>query len=267
MSGAGRLVVGFDGSEFAQDAVRWAIAWAYHTGMEVDLLCSVDVPDGWNRITEELRQDYRNRRFRYVERLREEHPDLRISGHFTTDAVVPAMEHALAKGYYAVMASSGDKLPPAGPDRSLSTAVSPRPGGTPVIVLPPAVTELQGDRVVVGLRPESDDTPLNYGLWAARTLQKKLQLVYVTDTGEKMDARWLEELAIKVRADNPDLDIETHAMAGSATEELIKMSVAAVLLVIGTAKQGIFRPGAYSDLGRALLLRGSSALAVVRPPR
>lgn len=260
----GRLVVGYDGSTFAKDAARWAVAWAAATGMEVDLLCSVDVPDGWDRLTPELREDYRRDRFGDVEELRANHPEVSISGHFTTDAPVAALENALRRGHVCVLASRGtDGF--WGRARSLSAAVLPHAGGPPVIILPPAVTELDGDRVVVGVKQDTPVAPLDYAAGAATRTGLPLHVAHVQDWLDADPPAWLAERVDGLRARYPDLTINVDILAGKPSKQLATAGVAGVLLIIGSKRPGLFAPGVLGQAGRELIAIGSCAVAVVRP--
>ena len=58
---ASRVVVGFDGSDEATDAVRWGAAYAAQHGWSMLILTAVAISGGWSKAHDEAEKTYRPR--------------------------------------------------------------------------------------------------------------------------------------------------------------------------------------------------------------
>ncbi len=97
------VVVGYDGSEPAGDAVDWAAAQAARTGQRLDLVTAWEYPTSWGNVIP-LPDDYdpaadaQTLLDPVVERLRVAHPDLAVHAHVVeghaSEVLVEASRHA-----------------------------------------------------------------------------------------------------------------------------------------------------------------------------
>lgn len=254
-----RLVVGFDGSPEAMDAARWAADYAALVGLQVTLVVSVKVPSGWDRLTRELQQDYRDGHVRYADHLQSDHPGVRIDGRFTL--ADPAEELARAsRGGDLVVLGKQVPLGSWAPLRSMSGTTIRHSGTAPVFVLPAPVTELAGDRVVAGVDLADMDV-LDAAARLAEHLGMPLQVVSCLahpDEAEERSRRDAFGAALP-----PGVDAEVDVRVGSPESVLPVAAQGAMVLVVGSRRQSALGAALFGSVSRALTANAPCAVAVI----
>lgn len=261
------IVVGFDGSQGSQDAIRWAAAAAARLAAPLVVLHAADrivyaqdVSIGiWDPAVEHQRAHDLAEQGAQV--AREEHPELLVTAEGSLLGPRQALDEASARAQGVVVGSRGF-------GRVRSTLVGATAYGLtgharcPVTVVPaPAPMPGPQARVVVGVdgSPESERAAEAAARWA-RTWGSTLLVVssweqpttdpwglsaegmHSVDEAAAARRERAEQLARhtaeSVAASFPNLSVETSAPSGRADESLVEATEGAALLVLGNRGSG-----------------------------
>lgn len=265
-------VVGVDGSEAAQRALRWAAGLAEHHGGAVTAVHAYDVGrDIDPRLGAAVREAALAEADEVLARATDELADTGVIVEHEVrsvgeDHVVTALCDAARDadllvvgsrglgGFYGLVMGSV----------SLHTVLH-APGPIAVVPGKERVRHLSpsGGYVLVGL----DGSPhaaraLDWALDEVQAGGGRLVLAYVGDDWRKREG---EEILEQARALVPDgVEVETHALIGTPAEVLVDRSKDARLTVVGSRGRGGFRGMVLGSVGLHLSQYGHSPVVIVR---
>ena len=292
-----RIVVGYDGSADADAALDWAVERAAAANgrpggravdvPEIDVVVVGSAMDpvvgDFRQVTDQLVGEWRaGARRRLAERLL-------LAGASTAPRsvterhgpVVPELLDAAVGAEMLVVGSGGHGLLTGTVNGSVSQHVARHAGCPVVVVRPPRSTA--PNRVVVGVdgSPESEHA-LRFGCDHARRTGAEVtaihgftslraQLVGFAGDGsevpEELTGRaeqLLEDACLAVRADFPDVVLQTEAIPVRAGQVLVDASKSAALVVVGSRGRDAFAELLLGSVSQHVLHHARCPVAVVR---
>lgn len=290
---AGRIVVGYDGSDAAQDALAHAASMAHQRGEELLVVMAMPhLSPSHPQTMRAIRMDpsyiinVRSRarsRLEQVENwLRENYPDVDSSSVIVPEDPAGVLAKASEDAAMVVVGArgrgGGQRPPVLG---QVSSAVVQHSHG-PVMVVPAGAPLGNDGPVVVGIQdaPESL-AAARLAIHEAEILGVPLVAIYawdlapemgeygapiITDT-EKIETElddMLAEILKPIIADHPDVEVKRLVLRGPARQVLADASESASLLVVGSRGLGGFRGLLLGSTSRALTRTARCPVIVVR---
>jgi nucleotide-binding universal stress UspA family protein len=291
----GDVVVGFDGSPDAADAVEWAaqeavrqgtgllvISSGYYPGMPSWVgVAGTPLPRSIELATEELANEGRTIALKFLS-------DDAVQTHVVTSGAAPALIDASSTASLVVVGHRGHGALASAVLGSVSTAVGPCAPGPVVVVLCSGHASALPLPVTVGVdgTPQSEAALLFAAQRAARD-EVPLRIVCawltLTQTGWEFanwsgDAieEWAEALSgsarhaadealAKVRERWPALDVEVRVVEGSPPLALEDASRESRLVVVGSHGTSALGRLVLGSVSRTVLHHAACPVAVVRP--
>ncbi|MEU8226136.1 universal stress protein [Kribbella sp. NPDC048915] len=257
-----RVVVGIDGRQDCENAIRWGAAEAAARGAELHLVhafvwAEFRVPLGPSEVAPGLRAQAETIVADAVDLARKFEPGIPITGRSVDGFPAPVL---LAESQQADVIVLGSRV--AG--RLLGLVVSS--AGTelsanaqcPVVVVRPTDDALTGSRVVIGYdgsRPA--DAAVEFGLAYARRHRLPARIVAVLAEDENRDH------LLRIRQHARAADIEVVEVTGHPSELLLEWSTDAQLLVVGSRGRGGFTGLVLGSVSQTMLHQSPCPVAVI----
>ncbi|MFF4161244.1 universal stress protein [Streptomyces sp. NPDC001678] len=257
----GRVLAGFNGSASALPVLDRAADEAVRRGTDLEILC------GWpwdrQRVTEpvltrESRTRYetaRRRMDRAVARAHARAGDLRVIPTLTTEVAAEALVRSGRTSALTVLGTRGHGGPPAMPTGSLTARVAAR-STNPVLVVR-GEPEPERGCVLVGFASDADLDALRFGFQEAARRGARLRVLHAwshpSPPGARPPARQrrddlcllakaaeaVPECAVTMlRADHPEIAVDTVAVRLGAGRALVEESRSAAVVVIAAHRAG-----------------------------
>ncbi|WP_165553001.1 universal stress protein [Kribbella speibonae] len=258
------IVVGIDGRDDCENAIRWGAAEAAARGGQLHLVhafvwAEFKVPHGASDIAPGLRAQADRIVADAVELARKFEPGLTVTGR-RVDGFPSAV--LLAESRDADLIVIGSRVT----GRLLGLVVSS--SGTelsahahcPVVVVRPTEDALAGSRVVIGYdgsRPA--DAAVDFGLDHARRHGLSARIVAVLDDADDDDHDLLAGVREHALAD----DTELIEVTGHPSELLLEWSADAQLLVVGSRGRGGFAGLVLGSVSQTMLHQSLCPVAVI----
>ncbi|MGN9906591.1 universal stress protein [Phytohabitans sp. LJ34] len=267
------IVVGFDESDGARAALRWAMDEGARGGAPVDLVYAFDWPvmDGAASLAPAVWPDYGARDeagkavTAAVAQTHERHPDVAVTGAVVAGAATAVLVERSHRARLVVLGGRGAGGFAGQLVGSTSVSVSAH-ARCPVVVVrgrEPAA----GAPVVVGV-DGSDQALLavEFAFAAAAGRGTSLQVVRAGDQPAHVDAARAETagLVSAWRDTYPQVPASVHVVAGSAAAALVEASGGAQLVAVGSRGRGGFRGLLLGSVSQQLLYHADCPVAVVR---
>jgi nucleotide-binding universal stress UspA family protein len=283
----GAMVVGVDGSPSSDLALDWAIGECVRRGLPLHILHAFSHPTkitGRAYAVGGLRERAESVRTGAITRARRANPGLDISWSDPAQAAAPALVAASETADTVVVGARGMSSAPGLVLGSVSVQVTAH-AGCPVVVVHDAAAPI-GAPVVVGVdgsalstnaiayayaQASSRDVPLTvvHGWWLESADGTSTSAVGTTSWEEFAEAEqalvaqslagWQEKY--------PNVEVRRHSVCGLPIEALVRQSLNACLIVVGTHVRGGFDGPLLRSVSQGVMQRAHCPVAVVRAPR
>lgn len=274
---ASRVVVGFDGSDEATDAVRWGAAYAAQHGWNMLILTAVAISGGWSKAHDEAEKTYRPRLEAAASEVAERWPEVNVATRLAWGGPDKELLDAargddlLVVGNRGLGGFSGLLL------GSVSNLTAGRGSGA-VVVVPKHVRGLgESGPVVVGCDGSLESlTAARFAVEQARlfgtnvvsvrVVQRDVASVPGLPTGEAVDRGVDDPVTASVRrmAADAGVPVEFRVLRGDVVEVLTGLSESALMVVAGRRGPSGVRGMLSGAVSRALARSASCGVAIVR---
>ena len=250
------ILVGIDGSERSEKALRWAARLANREGAMLALLAVIDPQsDRMAKSDSKLLREAIDTVLGEAQKIvNEKYPELKVEASYVKDDIVEALVNASTAHDMIVMGSHHG--------RSVSERVWGAKGlrvsvaaNVPTVVVPADWDpDNEGKGIVVGVGPNDEvgDCAVAMGIQVAKALNEPLELVsgwgiptLLSKSAEFMGGglapvgedfqRNLDARVASIKESDPELEVEGHSVQGpSPTQVLVSRAEGARALVLGT---------------------------------
>lgn len=281
------IIVGYDGSRGAWDAMRWALSEGVRSGRPVRLLYALDrmttvapimAPPVWPEA--EARREATDVLRLAVEKARESHPDVRVTTELVDGPSTVVLRQRSGQASLLVLGNRGH----GGFGELLvgSTAIAVAAHAhCPVVVVRGFEEDPQAAQrpVAVGV-DGSACAALALGFAVEQAVQRGVPLrvtrawsppaprLRAYDFDEAVisaaEQAWVDDLLTEWRQKHPELVMTTEIVAGDPTHAMIETSRTAQLVVVGSRGRGGFRGLLLGSVSQHLIHHGGCPVAVVR---
>lgn len=284
---AGRVVVGYDGSEVASHALDWAASYAAARSLPLTVITAVQLAaptmgDGsWYAPATDMLEEVAERDLQGgLQQLAASHPDVSVEGHIGIDSPARLLIDASETAAVTVVGSRGRSELGGLVLGSVSNAVAAHGHGA-VIVVSNRMSRDFGGPIVVG----SSDSPdgreaLRFALRTASEVGAPLKVVRawgalrswsmseadhrkLSGDIERNAADTLAELVEELSPEFPDVQVTQHVVHGSPDGALVQTSAGASMVVVGSRGLGGFRGLLLGSTSRTVLHSSTVPVAVV----
>ncbi|MFG1912318.1 universal stress protein [Kribbella sp. NPDC048928] len=259
-----KVVVGIDGRQDCENAIRWGAAEAASHGAALELVhafvwAEFHVPLGPSDLAPGLRAQADRIVADAVELARKFEPGLPVTGHrvdgFPSAVLLAASRNAelIVIGSRAIGPLLGLVVSSAGIELSAHAHC-------PVVVVRPTDDSLAGSRVVIGYDGSpAADAAVDFGLAHAQRHGLAARIVAVLEDDQDDD----HDLLAGVRAHPLAYDTELVEVSGHPSELLLDWSADAQLLVVGSRGRGGFAGLLLGSVSQTMLHQSLCPVAVV----
>jgi nucleotide-binding universal stress UspA family protein len=289
---AEQLIVGYDGSDTAATAVRWAAGEAALRRLPVRVLSSYAFrpmydPSGMASAyvtpeeVEQIKVACVSRAAAIITEVGAEHPDVSFVNEATINDAASALVEAAQPDDLIVVGNSG-----AGAVKSflLGSVVSAvlHESHCPVVVVPGRLRD-ETSWIVVGVDGSAEaDAAV---LWAADEADRRgarLLVVHAWDypypvvsaegftSGHdtaRIDAALVVERAVEAARERCGVDVDSRVVEGHAVQALLDAGDAADLVVVGSRGRGGFRSMLFGSVARGVCTHATTPTVVIRSSR
>ncbi len=280
-----RIVVGYDRSEEATDAVRWAIGWAERQGLGVELLRVLRDSEAWSFDRSAALDAVRGDVEEITSGLNEAHPGVEVSCRVEWGEPAERLLEAGDRGDVVVVGSRGRGGLASAILGSVSAEIAVYNRGPVSIVVPAELKEYSPGPVVLGFDGSDESlVAAEFAVAQARTLGATLRVVSASsmptmnraeqlnpdlylhaveraqDTFEQSWRAWAEQHAEGV-------EWEFVGDVGAPARALADHSEDAGMIVVGSRGLGGFGRLLLGSTSRSLLFQATRAVAIVRPEK
>lgn len=286
----GRVLVGFDGSPVASQALDWAATFCVKRSLPLYIMTAVQLPapavgDGsWFDPASEILDEAASRELQEgLAQLRESHPDLQVDGFTVTDSPARVLIEASETAEVVVVGSRGRGEIAGLMLGSVSNAVAAHARG-PVVVVPKSVPADTDGPIVVGVDAGDDGRlALRFAVQRAAEVGAPVTVVHAwgamrswaqSDTAhaelaaavEKASYELLDHVVAEVTNDLPDVAVTKVSKHGSPSGSLVEMSRNARLVVVGSRGRGGFKGLLLGSTSRGVLHGSEAPVAIIKAP-
>lgn len=285
------IVAGFDGSDAAMEAVRWAAGEAARRHCELRLVTAFTLPAmaGYREFTtypEDFEAGLRHASEQMLHRVardvQREHPDLRIATKVLYQRTLDALRSESAGAVLTVVGSGDQSRLPGVVLGSVALAVAST-NPAPVAVIHTGQSSSTSGPVVLGVDGTgTSEAAIAFAFNAASTRGAELHAVHawhdVIVPGSRhlhsplLDPARLEQEERTLLSERlagwadkyPDVPVRQSLLRGRAVPELLECAKPAQLLVVGSHGHGGFAGMLLGSTSQALIIHSAAPVVVVR---
>jgi nucleotide-binding universal stress UspA family protein len=270
------IVLATDGGTAGEGATRWIVQRGRMHRLNVLVLTVADVERFSAQLSKTVLDEQRAAAEHTARAIRRKVPSAEVAWRVDTGDARQKLAAASA-GYDMIVVGSNRTGRLAGMLGASFSMKLVEAAACPAIVVPKAWRPGHG-AVVLGIQGDRhDEAPLRFAVHEARVLHRPLRVVHAWDVPAMVKTGPLREEALgeqssvmhaalkKLRAGNPDLDIEGVLAEEHPSLALTRSAAGAELLVVGTHGRSAGDRFFVGSVSREILSRPPCPVAVVRP--